>query len=304
MRVKQMYVFVYGTLRMDERNHNLLASAKKIAEQAWTLGRLYDTGQGYPGLIRHKKERVYGELYKVTKSTLTKLDELEGYVKGSSHNLYERERRKVYTDHGEVYAYVYRYLGQVAEESYIPYGDWKVYQLMKENKLLYFAYGSCMDDQRFRLAGVEAYFQHVLGCGRLEGYQLRYTKIAKEGGRADIVESKKKHVVQGKVYQLSKDALPYLYKREGVDARIYRPAVIRIQLHDQLIPNVLTFIVVNKRKEAAPPYEYVQEILRGGYGTLTEQYLIQQINYLKIKHRFNVKKLKRNLTNDQMRMKK
>lgn len=291
----KIYLFVYGTLREHEQHAHLLTTATKLASQAWVSGRLYDTGFGFPGLVKQKGSRVYGELYKLSKQMLAIIDQLEEYVPGRTGNLFTREQRKVYTDFGKVRAYVYIYQGDVQEERVIPSGDWRVNQLIKQPYLLYFAYGSCMDNERFRQAGVEENFKDMLGRGILKGYQLKYTRIAREGGRADIVETRKKREVQGKVYRISKETLPYLFKREGVEASLYRPAVVGVELNGKLLPNVLTFIVVNKKKDTAPPYSYVEEIIRGGYGTVSDQYLLQQINYLKTKHRLNIRKLKQQL---------
>lgn len=296
MGINKEYVFVYGTLRMHESNHYLLASAKKVAEQAWTHGRLYDTGNGYPGMLMDKKERVYGEIYQVTEKELEELDELEGYIQGKENNLYDRVRQSVYTDQGKIKANVYIYLDKLEEEkNYIPYGDWKIYRLTNQNSVLYFAYGSCMDDQRFHQAGVEKYFTDVIGCGLLSGYRLRYTRIAKDGGRADIVERNQKNEVQGKVYRLKKEVLPYLYRREGVEASIYRPASIQVEINGKRVQDVLTFIMVRKEKETAPPYGYAEEIIRGGYGTVSDEYLLEHINYLKTKHKLDMNKLKKQL---------
>ena len=295
MGKNKVYLFVYGTLREHEPNAQVLARATKLASQAWVHGRLYDTGFGFPGLVKKKRGRVYGELYKLSKPLLATNDQLEGYVPGRANNLFTREQRKVYTDFGTVRAYVYIYQGDVQEEKLIPSGDWKVDRLIKQPYLLYFAYGSCMDNERFRQAGVEENFKDMLGRGILKGYQLKYTRINREGGRADIVETRKKREVQGKVYRISKEILPYLFKREGVQASLYRPAVVGVELNGKLLPNVLTFIVVNKKKDTAPPYNYVEEILRGGFGTVSDQYLLQHINYLKTKHRLNIRKLKKQL---------
>ncbi|WP_331713711.1 gamma-glutamylcyclotransferase family protein [Lentibacillus sp. JNUCC-1] len=92
-------------------------------------------------------------------------------------------------------------------------GDWKVHHLIKQPSFLYFAYGSCMDDARFKAQQADQFFTDVLGQGVLKGYTLRFTRKQHDGGRADIVEEG--GVVEGKVYRVTPEVLPYLYKREG-----------------------------------------------------------------------------------------
>lgn len=75
-------VFVYGSLRRGEKYHSLLAQSKPEAMQAWIKGELFDTLQGYPGLSVPGERRVYGELYRVNRETLSRLDELEGFRPG------------------------------------------------------------------------------------------------------------------------------------------------------------------------------------------------------------------------------
>ncbi len=265
---KQM-IFVYGTLRKHEGNHGFLVNAECLAQQCWTHGLLYDTGLGYPGMVADDHGRVYGELYQVTEEELKAIDGLEGYEQGRRNNLFERVRRPIYTDWGIKEAFVYL-LGDVNQGNQIPvaHGDWKCRNLLDKNVLLYFAYGSCMDDERFRLHGVDSLFQNILGKGKLKGYCLRYThhSSADGMGRADMVE--REGLVEGKVYQIQQEALQYLFQREGVHCNAYRPAMIDLEIDGEQVKDVLTFFVVNKKEEVAPPNHYALEILRGGQGYL------------------------------------
>ncbi|MFJ7728459.1 gamma-glutamylcyclotransferase [Neobacillus sp. NPDC097160] len=103
------------------------------------------------------------------------------------------------------------------------------------------------------------------------GYQLRFTQRAHDGSRADIVEEP--GTVEGKVYEIPPEALSYLYQREGVNTGCYRPALIDISLNGRPLKNVLTFVVVDKDPETPPPNHYVEEILRGGSGFLSADYM-------------------------------
>ncbi|WP_390355996.1 gamma-glutamylcyclotransferase [Virgibacillus halophilus] len=269
---KGMYVFVYGTLRWGERNHPLLAHAERIAEQACTAGKIFTTCADYPVLQEDTESRTYGELYRIDHALLEQLDALEGYEgPASTNNLYERVKQQVYTDKGEFTAFVYVTGKQTAKIKLIEEGDWLVHTYLQNERLLYFAYGSCMDDLRFKKQQVDQHFQKVVGRGKLDGYTLRYTINRLDGGRADIVEEG--GLVEGKVYEIAHDAVSYLYEREGVYAGSYRPAVVQVRLDKGRVVPALTFIVVHKEKETAPPSHYIEEILRGGRGCCSKAYI-------------------------------
>lgn len=281
------YVFVYGTLRYHEPNHPLLATSERICEQCWVHGRLYDTGYGYPALglspssqanTQDSGARTYGELYKVSVETLRQLDMLEGYYGPGQENYYERVIVTVHTDRGarEANVYVFPEIA-VTKLQPVPSGDWVVYSILeheREEPLLYFAYGSCMDHQRFLVDGVEHYFQDIVGRGVLSGYTLKFTRRAHDGGRADIVEIG--GTVEGKVYRIPREAVSYLHRREGVEAGIYRPTFVDIVVDapdGASLNRVLTYTVVDKESvEHRPPSWYLEEILRGSKGFVSEEY--------------------------------
>lgn len=280
--MKKHDVFVYGTLRKHESNHFLLKDAECIARQCWTNGKLFDSHHGYPFLTPSKNNRVFGELYRVNEAQLEALDRLEGYHGPSGNNLYDRKIQTVYTDLGTYEAYVYvlpnsEYIKSMDE---IKNGDWCIDRILKRKQNLYYlAYGSCMDTERFEKAGVSHFFQNVKGRGIVEGYQLTFTRKAHDGGRADLVE--KPGTVEGKVYEIPLSCLPYLYRREGVSSGCYRPAVIDVELNGSMLRDVLTFVVCDKEEETAPPMHYVNEILRGGTGLLSDLYMEKVKAYLR-----------------------
>ncbi|MBB6452679.1 gamma-glutamylcyclotransferase (GGCT)/AIG2-like uncharacterized protein YtfP [Salirhabdus euzebyi] len=264
-------VFVYGTLRKNESNAHYVEDALCIAKQAWTYGKLFDTDLGYPAMITSNKEKVYGEVYEVDANQLEKLDWLEGYKGDGERNDYERITQTIYTDNDNYEALVYIYEPKkVRTKVEISFGDWKCYRLLNQDTHLYFAYGSCMDTERFKIAGVDHLFHNLKGCGILKGYALEYRRKSHDGGRADIVESINK--VEGKVYEVDSKAVRYLFRREGVDAGIYRPAFIEVEMDGKVYEDVLTFIVINKDEEVAPPEHYATEILRGAKGIVSEAY--------------------------------
>lgn len=278
----EQLVFVYGTLRQGERNHYLIDSAKLVTRQAWLKGKLIDTGKDYPALLLGSNDRVYGEIYEVNNELLKTLDELEGFTGQGKKNHYERCEQVISSDLGEFKALVYFYPKEVSDSPVVPFGDWRLKKLLDQGTPLYFAYGSCMDYERIELAGKIAEFK-TLGLGSLHDYELQFTVRADDGGRADIVETPGQHV-QGIVYDITDQALEYLYEREGVYIGKYRPAVVDVEYNNRVLP-MLTFIVIDKLDEVAPPDHYLNEILRGGKPHLSETYLKNielRVNRLKV----------------------
>lgn len=128
------FVFVYGTLRKNERNHFILDGAKCIASRAWTNGKLYDTYLGYPVLQENEEGVVYGEIYEVTIAHLEKLDDLEGYYGENTNNYYERKTQVIHTDTSKYEARLYFKPNVESSmfKEYIEVGDWRVYQQNKQ----------------------------------------------------------------------------------------------------------------------------------------------------------------------------
>jgi len=128
-------VFVYGTLRKNERYSEFLKDAECLRERCWVYGKLYDTGCGYPALTLTKSSRTYGELYRVNEETLQKINMLEGYEGPGKDNLYDRVEVDVHTDTGIHRAFVY-----VMDADHpmlkkpIEHGDWKSYRLLQEKE--------------------------------------------------------------------------------------------------------------------------------------------------------------------------
>ncbi|MFD1773430.1 gamma-glutamylcyclotransferase family protein [Paenibacillus rhizophilus] len=271
-------VFVYGTLRQGEENHHLLCNARPIALMAQSKGVLMDTRQGYPAMVQEGSGVVAGELYEMPPEVLARLDELEDYYgQGNPANEYERIRAVVTTDSGQQEAWVYVYLER--GQDVIAGGDWKLHLLRRSSHVLYFAYGSCMDLERITLAGAAGWFEDVKGRAAADGFNLLFTYRAKDGGRADLVETGGK--TEGKLYRIPTECLDeYLYLREGVDSGMYRPAVLPVQCEDGSVQDAVTFVVVDKNSEMPPPGHYLREILRGARPVVSPEY------YTELEERF------------------
>lgn len=300
MGEKGHLVFAYGTLRKHQYYHGLLEGSERLAEQCWTAGRLYDTGYGYPALVEDDEGRVYGEVYRVTDEVLARLDELEGYFGPGRKNEYDRVIHTVHGDKGTWKAYVYVYGRLQKHMPEIAEGDWSVYTWIKGGRgghegssLLYFAYGSCMDEERIRQGGAWERFQGYRPGERktravLENYRLAFTAFRSDGGRADIVECPGEKV-EGILYRIDDAAWSYLLGREGAwpinggqGRPLYRPTLVDVAVDGERVP-ALTFTVVDKQEETAPPLHYVEEIIRGAQGILSPQYLVRFKTMLKAK---------------------
>ncbi|MBH0229494.1 gamma-glutamylcyclotransferase [Halobacillus yeomjeoni] len=273
-----MKVFVYGSLCRNMKNHHYLKNATLTAEQAWTEGELFAGYSYYPLLVKNPSKHTIGEVYEITGDMLSHIDLLEGYEQGDEHSLFVRERVKIDTHQGSEEAYTYFYPHE-PKGSPVPHGDWRVHQLLKKDSVYYFAFGSCMDQERMELAGVKPHFQSILGGAVLKGYKLGFTHHVKDGGRADIIEQRG-DTVEGVVYQVGQKALNYLYKREGVYSNAYRPIVVQVILKDgRLVPSI-SFTATVKKEDLTPPLHYAREIHRGGYSYLSKKYIKQ------LEHRF------------------
>ncbi|KEP24956.1 MULTISPECIES: gamma-glutamylcyclotransferase [Bacillus] len=259
-------LFVYGTLLKHEEHHEAyMKESSPLAKSAWINGRLYDTGAGYPACILAGKSTVYGELYEVTAETLNKLDALE--------EGYDKQEMDVMTDQGPKAAVAYTLSEQKASGlKEIESGSWKEYRLWQRKPLsfYYFAYGSCMDDARFKLAKVDHYFKRIVGGGALDRFTTRFTLVRPDGSRADMVEDGGE--TEGVLYEVPFDAIRYLYKREGVYEGTYRPAFVDVKMGDQVYEDCLTFLVLQKSEEIAPPGHYRSEIEKGADLYLSEAF--------------------------------
>jgi gamma-glutamylcyclotransferase (GGCT)/AIG2-like uncharacterized protein YtfP/cation transport regulator ChaC len=269
-------LFVYGTLRKGESNHGLLGNSPCVSMLAQVNGIMVDTGYGYPAMTQGT-DKVCGEIYEIDAETLLLIDGLEGFNgPGDSRNLFERVATTAYTDRGEVQVLVY-VSNQFPSDAFIPFGDWKLYRMTRQPEVLYFAYGSCMDTVRIREAGVLEWFSDVVGRGVVSGCNLQFTRHAADGGRADLVETG--GFIEGKLYRIPVAALDgYLYGREGVKAGIYRPVVVPVTLDNQCAVDAITFVVVEKKAELAPPQIYMEEILRGAEPIVSSAYYERLLN--------------------------
>ncbi|RLQ95404.1 gamma-glutamylcyclotransferase [Falsibacillus albus] len=274
------YLFVYGTFRKKESNHSFLKDAVLIASQAWLKGTLYDTAKGYPALDLNGDSAVYGELYEIDQDILSDLDEVEGFKEGRESNLFVRRTGIIHTDLGEKEASYYTAGNRDFLIEEIKSGDWRVHKFIQNppEELYYFAYGSCMDNERFKKAKVDHLFTDIVGGGRLKNFSMKYTFCVHDGGRGDIVEDFGE--TEGVLYRVNWDAFDYLFEREGVAPGWYRAALVDIETSYRTYDDVLTFIVIAKHQESRPPLHYAREILRGANPHVSKDYMNKLYNQL------------------------
>lgn len=116
MDLKQIAVFVYGTLMSGQRANHMLSSYDCMGEFILPDYATYNVSY-YPGIKPCKGEQVIGEVYLVDEPCLVRMDEYE--CEGS---LYIREYVTVHGLEGEMQAYVYVYNKEVNGE--IVRGKW------------------------------------------------------------------------------------------------------------------------------------------------------------------------------------
>ncbi|MBX0356299.1 gamma-glutamylcyclotransferase [Halobacillus sp. Nhm2S1] len=266
-----MKVFVYGSLCKNLENHHYMKKATCLSEQAFVKGRLYSGHSYYPLLMKGEQDVTYGELYDIPSSLLEELDELEGYSEEIEEPYFVREVCEVFTPHGVTEAFVY-YWPRKAQGVMVHNNDWKVHRYIQNERLHYFAYGSCMDNSRLCAHEVDHLFTTIKGVGKLSDYRLTFSTHFEDGSRADITENFGSYV-EGVVYDVGKEAREYLYLREGVEAKVYRPTVVHVTGDDGVAFQALSFTVIEKKTEIAPPFHYAEEIHRGGSKYLSESYM-------------------------------
>jgi cation transport regulator ChaC len=144
--------------------------------------------------------------------------------------------------------------------------------------VLYFAYGSCMNEQDFRRT-----IKHftVQGPAVLEGYRLAFTQYgrSRQGGVADIVPDKHSHV-EGVLYSFGDDWLFKLDEREGVPAGMYERIEVDLLFQGRPV-GAFTYQIVNKEnQEIKPSMHYARLIWNGLQVCASQHYQRQYKKYL------------------------
>lgn len=110
----QHLVFVYGTLRQGERNHNYLLGNQCLGHcETSPHYALYDLGS-YPAVIEGH-DSILGEVYLIDDQTLSHLDQLEDVP-------VEYRREQIETPFGQAWIYLYQNSSKL--DTLISSGDW------------------------------------------------------------------------------------------------------------------------------------------------------------------------------------
>ncbi len=110
-KIKELYLFCYGSLMKGLHNHIFLKNATYINEHA-IKGTLYSLGL-FPAL-KKGKNKVIGEIYKIDAHTLNRIDQLEGYrEKEKESSFYNRKSFKAVIDGKKVKVFYYEFSGDI-----------------------------------------------------------------------------------------------------------------------------------------------------------------------------------------------
>ncbi|MER2497572.1 gamma-glutamylcyclotransferase [Vibrio neptunius] len=110
----QHLLFVYGTLRQGESNHNYLVGSQCLGHfETLPNYALYDLG-AYPAVIEGHGS-ILGEVYLIDGETLSKVDQLEDVP-------IEYRREQIETPFGEAWIYLYQDGSKL--DTIISSGDW------------------------------------------------------------------------------------------------------------------------------------------------------------------------------------
>ena len=137
--------------------------------------------------------------------------------------------------------------------------------------MLYFAYGSNMNEAELRARGVT-----ILRAEKafLKNHKIALTRYAQTrgGGVLDIIPNH--DVVEGVLFELSDKDRDKIDTKEGVKVHAYEPIPVDIETEDGKVLNgVLTYQVC--KKEVPPPssQEYKDSVLKGASAhSLSEEY--------------------------------
>jgi cation transport regulator ChaC len=140
----------------------------------------------------------------------------------------------------------------------------------EQERVLYFAYGSCMSDVDFLRTVPE--FDRV-GSAVLPDYRVAFTVHAdsRNGGVADIVPAAGE-TVEGVLYEFPACHLPLLDEREGVAEGMYRRFEVEVVANGRPV-RVQTYEVVNKAPEELAPSQSYRDIILHGSDLATPAYV-------------------------------
>ncbi|QTA93958.1 gamma-glutamylcyclotransferase [Desulfonema magnum] len=260
-----MKVFVYGTLLKGMSRFGVLADSRFMGH-GFIRGLLYDLGD-YPA-IRQGDSLVYGELYEISREKRHELDRIEGYFsQDEPHSLYLRNEAEVtlLNDGSREKASAYFYNQALEDCQKIVCGDYRRYKLEAlSDRQWYIAYGSNMSSERLYERIGKAY---EVKTGQLEGYKLRFNKIADSGGTyANIAYIGSGCQCPFAAYAISQEQLYPLDRYEGEPSHYVRMGLPFSDMTGKLSHIGHVYIANPNRltQNENPSHEYLRHI-RIGY---------------------------------------
>jgi gamma-glutamylcyclotransferase (GGCT)/AIG2-like uncharacterized protein YtfP len=123
--MEDLPLFVYGSLRPDGAAWRLVAELVEVLGEAWTVGRLHDTGHGWPAADLDATGRVHGVLLEPRgpRAAVELVETVDAYE--GAPELFRRRAVVVETPaHGWVWAMAYDWADGRPPEPVVPEGRW------------------------------------------------------------------------------------------------------------------------------------------------------------------------------------
>lgn len=136
----------------------------------------------------------------------------------------------------------------------------------------YFVYGSNMNQERMKQRGINFSLRKR---AIIRGYRLEFNKLASRNpqeGYANIAPDEDE-TVEGILYEIPDSDLSKLDRYEGYPDH-YNRIKVKIKLDDGQEMEVITYVAQpdKVRKKLKPSREYLNHLLKGAKGILTEVY--------------------------------
>lgn len=233
--MKEMLLFVYGTLRSGQRNHTVLNGARCVGP-ARTVSRMALRSSGPNGIpfacTDQAISTLTGELYVVDAQLLAEIDRFEGYrpQDRTQRGGYERREVAVLTDHDgeERLHFAQMYCCPTVDYPLVPSGRPEDARHEAPDDVWYFAYGSNMwvDQMHHRRI---AYTRREPAV--LHGYVREFTKRASDPklGAYATVRPLAGSEVPGALYRFPASDLALLDRAEGAPVHYVRTSVVVVR---------------------------------------------------------------------------
>ena len=266
-------VFVYGTLLPEQSNHRLIEQYVVHRQHGQVGAILFDNG-AFPYAMLSDNHVAVGEWLSFRdedrQEVMRRLDQLEGYSgEGYANNHYDRVIVKDLVKDVEGWVYMVHPdspRGKRIAEQYpvIVSGNWT-----KREKMLYFAYGSCMSADSFLYTCPDARRE---GVGFLPNHRMMFATNNRrrlDSGVATVVQDKKEKVM-GALWQVNdndhralrrREGAPYVYSEKWGVARV----VLTLQAEMKLeVKMPIFYYTLNVPWVIRRPSEFYLETIKRG----------------------------------------